>query len=280
VREIVVQTNAKLSGPGLENQWRLMLLHQYRSRVLTALGPGLFTADPEVQDFVKTTATELLDNHIPATLDVYLTPTQRGRAELARAGRWELLQTLVGVDSGLVGISTATAVDWVDGKLEITAESRWRRGRRGRSGDPVRRRPHRARPTRRGGRRPADEALDMTAALRAATTAFGVRARDTGVTWMLPGTCEPRIGDAEGSARAGSHRVRGAGPVDRRLRPTAGQDRLGPHRPQRAARSDQPAQPADDDAGPQARCRTGTSTSRTGTSRGCSVSMSTRRSGA
>jgi hypothetical protein len=198
VREIVVQTNAKLSGPGLENQWRLMLLHQYRSRVLTALGPGLFTADPEVQDFVKTTATELLDNHIPATLDVYLTPTQRGRAELARAGRWELLQTLVGVDSGLVGISTATAVDWVDGKLEITAESRWRAA--GGAGLAIRYagdRIVRDLPDEVAAALP-DEALDMTAALQAATTAFGIRARDTGVTWMLPGTCEPRISDTEG----------------------------------------------------------------------------------
>ena len=44
VREIVQMTNEKLSGPTLEGQWRLMLLHQYRSRVLARLDTKLFKA--------------------------------------------------------------------------------------------------------------------------------------------------------------------------------------------------------------------------------------------
>jgi glycosyltransferase involved in cell wall biosynthesis len=198
VREIVVQTNEKLAGPEFASQWRLMLLHQYRSRVLTALGSGLFKADRDVQEFIRTTATDIICKHIPATLDTDLTPTQRGRAALVRAGRWDLLEVLAGIDQGLIGISTATSVRWVDGVLELEADSRWATA----AGDPLA--VHND-----GGRIVRDlpedlraalpaEALDMTAALDAAKTSFAIRARNTGVTWLLPGSCRGRIEDSAG----------------------------------------------------------------------------------
>ncbi len=198
VREIVLQTNAKLLRPGLKGQWRLMLLHQYRSRVLTALGSSLFAADPEVQDFVRTTATDLITRHIPETLDADLTPTQRGRAALVRAGRWDLLEILAGIDSGLIGISRTTSVGWADGKLQITAESRWATA--GGVGLAIRYagdRIVRDLPDEVAAALP-DEALDMTGTLAAAKTAFGIRSRDTSVTWMLPTTCASRIDDVDG----------------------------------------------------------------------------------
>ncbi|MEP6851195.1 MAG: glycosyltransferase family 2 protein [bacterium] len=186
VREIVLQTNEKLGDPELAGQHRLMLLHQYRSRVLGPLGPSLFQAPAPEFDAVRATVEDLVAHHIPDELDQYLTPTALGRAALVRAGRWDLLERLVDVDSGLVGISTATRVEWNAGSIEISAESRWSAA----GGAPPAIRAD-------GGRfvrdLPAEvaaalppEALDMTAALDAARTTLGVRARDTGVTWLLP----------------------------------------------------------------------------------------------
>ena len=193
VREIVVRTNERLRVPGFEDQWRLMLAHQYRSRVLSQLGSGLFKASEEDYEFVRTIVDEIIREHIPAELDSQLTPTQLGRAVLVRAGRWDLLKKLAGIDPAVVGISTATTVRWVDGVLRIAAESHWTAA----GNVPLALRFDGDRIVR---DLPADvaaalppEALDVTAALQAARTSIGIRARDTGVTWMLPGECAPRV---------------------------------------------------------------------------------------
>lgn len=198
VREIVLQTNEKLAGPDLAGQWRLMMLHQYRSRVLAPLGTTLFRAAPEQFQFVRETVSEIVARHIPAELDAYLTPTQLGRAALVRAGRWDLLQKLVAVDAELVGIAKATSVRWVRGKLKITTESRWATL----GGRPL--------AIRYDGDRivrdlPPDVAevlpagaIEMTTALNAARASVGIRSRDTAVTWMLPGRCEQRIDNVGG----------------------------------------------------------------------------------
>ena len=80
---------------------------------------------------------------------------------------------------------------WVDGTLLLKAESRWTGPRGARlaircDGDRIVR------------DLPGDvaaalpnEAIDMTAALADAHASIGIRARDTGVVWMLPGECEP-----------------------------------------------------------------------------------------
>jgi GT2 family glycosyltransferase len=192
VRQIVVQTNEKLAGR-LNGQWRLMLLHQYRSRILAPLGPALFKAGQGEFEVVRATVDDIVRHHIPAELDAELTPTQLGRAALVRAGRWDLLERLVAIDSGLVGVSATTFVRWMAGTLEIAAESRWTSAGGATlairyDGDRiVRDLPEdiaRALP---------DAALDMTGALDMARTSIGIRSRDTGVNWMLPGDCERRI---------------------------------------------------------------------------------------
>lgn len=196
VREIVLQTNEKLAAR--KGQWHLMLLHQYRSRVLAPLGPALFKASPEEFTIVRTTVDDIIRNHIPAEMDAYLTPTQLGRAVLVRAGRWDLLEQLVAVDAALVGTSTATAVNWVDGTLKIAIESRWAAP----GNKPLAIRSDGDRIVRDISEELRavlpDAAIDMTAALNAAETSIGIRARDTGVTWMLPGRCERQIGAANG----------------------------------------------------------------------------------
>jgi glycosyltransferase involved in cell wall biosynthesis len=198
VREIVVQTNEKLAAPHLREQWRLMLLHQYRSRVLAPLGPSVFQAPQKDFEFVRRTADEIINTHVPEELDAYLTPTQLGRAVLVRKGQWDLLEKLVAVDSGIAGISRATDVRWTDGVLRISAEARWATG----DGTPL--------AIRRDGDRVVrdvppevadalpDAALDMTDTFEAARSRLGIRARDTGITWLLPGTQQYRVDDVDG----------------------------------------------------------------------------------
>ena len=198
VREVVRKTNERLSGPTLKGQWRLMLLHQYQSRVLARLDTGLFKARARESQLVKAMAEDIIHNHIPAELDACLNPMDLGKAVLVRAGRWDLLEKLSLVDSGLVGASTATSVRWVDATLVIKSESRWTGPRGARlairyDGDRI----IRDLPREVAAALP-DDAIDVTAALAAAQTSIGIRARDTGVVWMLPGECEPGVKIAGG----------------------------------------------------------------------------------
>jgi glycosyltransferase involved in cell wall biosynthesis len=198
LREIILRTNERLGGPGLERQWRLMLLHQYRSRVLAAIGKDLFRADKGDLDFVRKQVDDIVCNHIPAELDAYLTPTQLGRAVLVRSGRWDLLPKLAAIDSGLVGISTASSIRWVDGTLRMAVTSHWTTSGQARlairaDGDRI----VRDLPSDVAAALP-DAAIDMGAPLQAARTSLGIRARDTGITWMLPGTSESQIETIDG----------------------------------------------------------------------------------
>ena len=198
VREIVQKTNEKLCSPTHEGQWRLMLVHQYRSRVLARLHTSLFKAPSQEFELVKAIVEDIIGNLIPPQLDAELSPTELGKAVLVRAGRWDLLEKLVAVDTGLVGRSTATSVRWVDGTLRLNAESRWTGAGGARlairyDGDRI----VRDLPSEVAAALP-EEAIDMTAALADAHTSIGIRARDTGVVWMLPGQCEPGVEIAAG----------------------------------------------------------------------------------
>jgi hypothetical protein len=196
VREIVVRTNDTLAGPALHGQWQLMLAHQYRSRVLAPLA-AIFGAADDVRRDVMAVVDEIV-GLIPEELDAVLTPTQRGRAALLRAGRWDLLEEYVRVDSGLTGISRTTDVRWADGALQIAVESRWAVT----DNKPLALRFDGERVVR---DLPAHieaalppEALDMTPSLLAAQTRLAVRERDTAVVWLLPGECTPRIERVDG----------------------------------------------------------------------------------
>lgn len=196
VREIVVQTNDKLAGDALRGQWQLMLAHQYRSRVLAPLA-AVFRAEPDMRADVRDMVAEVVAM-IPPELDDVLTPTQLGRAVLLRAGRWDLLERYVEVDAGLVGLSTTTSVEWDGDVVRIAAESRWRAsGTKPLAlrfdGDRV----VRDLPADIAAELP-DAALDMTAALSAARTGIAVRARDSAVVWMLPGSHETSVVDVDG----------------------------------------------------------------------------------
>ena len=198
VRKIVQKTNENLSGPTLASQWRLMLLFQYHRRVLLRLDTSFFDAPHSELELVKPIVENIIGHHIPPQLDDDLSPVELGKAVLVRGGRWDLLKKLVAVDAGLVGRSKATSVRWVDGTLRLKAQSRWA-GRGGArlairyDGDRI----VRDLPSDVAAALP-EEAIDMTAALADAHTSIGVRARDTGVVWMLPGECEPGVKIADG----------------------------------------------------------------------------------
>ena len=75
---------------------------------------------------------------------------------------------------------------WADGTLQLKAESRWAGAGGVRlairyDGDRI----VRDLPSEVAAALP-EEAIDMTAALADAHTSIGIRARDTGVVWMLP----------------------------------------------------------------------------------------------
>ena len=198
MREIVQKTNEKLSGPTLEGQWRLMLLYQYHRRVLLRLDTSFFDAPRSELELVKAIVEDIIGNHIPPQLDDDLSPAELGKAVLVRGGRWDLLEKLVAVDAGLVGRSRATSVRWVDGTLRLKAKSRWTSAGGARlairyDGDRI----VRDLPSEVAAALP-DQAIDMTAALAEAHTSIGIRARDTGVVWMLPGECEPGVKIAGG----------------------------------------------------------------------------------
>ena len=87
---------------------------------------------------------------------------------------------------------------WVDGTLFLKAESRWTGAGGARlairyDGDRI----VRDLPSEIAAALP-EEAIDMTAALADAHTSIGIRARDTGVVWMLPGECESGVKIAAG----------------------------------------------------------------------------------
>jgi hypothetical protein len=159
--------------------------------VLLRLDTSFFDVPSSELELIKAIVQDVMSNHIPAQLDDELSPAELGKAVLVRGGRWDLLEKLVAVDAGLVGRSVATSVGWVDGTLLLKAESRWTGPRGARlaircDGDRIVR------------DLPGDvaaalpnEAIDMTAALADAHASIGIRARDTGVVWMLPGECEP-----------------------------------------------------------------------------------------
>jgi hypothetical protein len=195
VRKIVQKTNENLSGPTLASQWRLMLLFQYHRRVLLRLDTSFFDAPHSELELVKPIVENIIGHHIPPQLDDDLSPVELGKAVLVRGGRWDLLEKLVAVDAGLVGRSKATSVRWVDGTLRLKAQSRWAGPGGARlairyDGDRI----VRDLPSDVAAALP-EEAIDMTAALAGAHTSIGIRARDTGVVWMLPGECQPRIAD-------------------------------------------------------------------------------------
>jgi len=198
VRQIVLKTTERLAGPELLGQWRLMLLHQYRTRVLFRLTTSFFEMPEEELKVIKEMVADIVHNHIPDQLDASLDPPELARATLVRQGRWDLLSRLVAVDEGLTGRASTTSVRWTNGALRVSATCRWIGGQDTPlairyEGDRI----VRDLPPEVAAALP-DDAIDVSAQLQQAHLSLGIRARDTAVSWMLRGTAEPSVGGRGG----------------------------------------------------------------------------------
>ncbi len=194
--ELMAFIDRTLSAPELADARRLILMHQYRERVLKRLERSLLTASDAGTAIAMSRALAIQKTYIPPEWDRYIGALARPRTQLLREQRPDLLRILATTLKQIKGRTQATAVAWDDGALRIEATSRWVHadGRPFtflRTGDrvvmPLPEELATAIPL---------EARDLTDLIDVFRLAVGVRAES--VTWELPGettiTLEP-VGD-------------------------------------------------------------------------------------
>ncbi|HET8928925.1 MAG TPA: glycosyltransferase [Microbacterium sp.] len=197
LREVLVATNADLAGDGLAAQRWQLLLHQYRSRILGSFD-GKFARRPKPErDLIYDACRTLQADFELARFDDDLSSSAALRARLLRAGERDLLEDLGRHDPDIPGRVRVTDARWVDGRLELTGVAEWERS------DGAR---HRLR--RQGDRLLKvlpmaydelwpPESRDVTDQIASAVAEFGLRSRESRVTWMLPSVCRVQVtGDA------------------------------------------------------------------------------------
>jgi len=179
-----------------QNRWRQPLLtHQIRGRVLGQVGPGLLRRSAADRAFILEQATDLVQAHLPVDVDAELTPVDRARVQVLRAGHVDAQLALATVDQGVTAVPRVDDLRWEDGLLVLTASATLTDA----SGEPVR--------FRRSGDRwlrdlPAEvaavvttEARDVTDSLASARFSISVRGRESRSTWPVHGVGEVRIVD-------------------------------------------------------------------------------------
>lgn len=187
----------RLSPTG--EDYRRLQWHQFRSRLVPALGAGLFTRDPAEIAVAQERAAAILAR-VPVELDDRLPRHLAARAHLARRGRWDLLRELTQVDRGLVGRTVAERIGWGKrGGLVLHARSTWTTD----DGSPALRlvdgRVLRVLPPQVAAELPASM-LDVTDDVAGVLTRVAVRSRDSAVTWAVPTETEVRVTDVDGRA--------------------------------------------------------------------------------
>jgi glycosyltransferase involved in cell wall biosynthesis len=198
LREVLVATNADLAGAELAAQRRQLLLHQYRSRILGSFD-GKFAERPEPErDLIYDACRRLQADFELARLDGELGRTAALRARLLGAGERELLEDLGRHDPDIPGRVRVTDARWVDGRLALAGVAEWERSdgarhRLRRQGDRL----LKVLPTAYDEFSPL-ESRDVTAQIDGAVAEFGLRSRETRVTWMLPSVCRVQVtGDGD-----------------------------------------------------------------------------------
>lgn len=194
-----------LSGPEQAVVHKTMLVHQYQGRVLRRLGRQLQDAAPEEVAEAMRRARAIQQRFIPEDWDARLGFFAQPRAWLLRQDRPDLLLELHRAYDGVSMKTRLTSVEWVDGALELTAESRWVRDSTQalgfvRLGDRV----LMDLPAELSAALPS-EALDVTDRLDRFQQTFGVRARAELITWQLPAQTEVAFVPVDGSAGASAH---------------------------------------------------------------------------
>lgn len=177
-----------------------LILNQYRTRVLPAIGADFFAhTDADIAIALEFIG-RILTEYVPEAYDDLMPKALAARAYLARRGQFGLLAELARVDAGSVGLGTAVDVDWVDGKLEITSTTRWRaEGAKPLSLVAWGGRIFRDLPVELIDALP-DSLIDVTEEVSEARSVIGIRSRRDKVTWMLPTRSEVNIDVGEDGA--------------------------------------------------------------------------------
>lgn len=207
LEQIVSAISTDLSGDELVVQRRLLLEHQYRSRLLDSFNNRFAPRPAAERKLIFEHARRIQAEYFPEEFDAHLNRTLRMRAQLLRRGYAHLLERLTVDDPNIPGRPEITGAEWHDGVLKVTARGDWidnggrrhrftiRDGRFIKNLDPRYRDEF------------DDELLDMTDDLAEASLSIGVRSTDSRITWMAesssttwldPDPSEPQWGvDAE-----------------------------------------------------------------------------------
>lgn len=189
--QMVTAIHEDLADPALADQRRLLLEHQYRSRLLDSFNNRYAPRAADERKLIFEHARRIQDEHFPVELDDALNRSQRMRAQLLRRGHAHALGQLTVDDPNIPGRPTISRVAWEDGVLAIDAHAEWvdNQGRRHRfhvrDGRFVK-----GLPSAYDDLFDAD-LLDVTEELQAATLSIGARSVASRVTWMADGSSTP-----------------------------------------------------------------------------------------
>ncbi|KQM84137.1 glycosyltransferase [Agromyces sp. Leaf222] len=190
LERIVRHIDTGLAGAEHRRQRDLLQLHQFRERVLPAVGPGLLRRPPEARRLVLDRAAALVDGFLDPRLEAALPRHLRARAFLLRRGRPDLVEELAAYDDGILGVSFArrAVVDTTEAGTSLRLETKtlWTAHHGGFldlevDGVHVRRAlsPRLAEEL-------GTDLIDVDADLAAATSRIGLRSRETKMTWLVP----------------------------------------------------------------------------------------------
>lgn len=209
LEEMVAAISSDLEGERLATQRRLLLQHQYRSRLLDSFN-NLYARRPATErKLIFENARRIQATYFPEELDQCLNRTQQMRAQLLRRGYAHLLERLTVDDPNVPGRTAITHAQWLDGVLYLVARGDWvddtggrhrfdvRDGRFYKALDP------------RYATEFTPELFDMTEDLRSATLTIGVRSVSSRITWMAEGQSrawlDPTRPDAMWGVNAEAH---------------------------------------------------------------------------
>lgn len=193
LREVLLATNAELPGEQYAAQRRQLLLHQYRQRILGSFNRSFARRPQAERDLIYESCRRLQAEFDLTRFDPGLSRSAALRARLLDAGERDLLEELDRHDPVIPGRVDVTGARWVAGRLELTGAARWEhrggeRHRLRRHGDRV----IKALPATYDAVLPVDM-RDVTAEITSAVAEFGVRSRESRLTWMLPSTSRVQI---------------------------------------------------------------------------------------
>lgn len=209
LREVLVATETDLAGDEHAHSREILLVHQYRSRILGSFN-NEFAARPAAERArIHRYCYDLQREFSLARLDDRLNSSGRVRAALLAADERTLLADVGVHDPAIPGWGRATAVRWVEGRLEVDVDAEWssptgRRHELRREGDRIRK----VLPPAYDTLVPA-ALLDVTEEIEGAVLEVGLRSRSSRVTWMAPSAHMVTVADARDGTASFSATVRG-----------------------------------------------------------------------